>query len=52
MSNWPTSAKVVVAVLVLLIVLPMIFRLVWLAVVGVIVVGGGYLAIQAISRKR
>lgn len=52
MSNWPTSAKVVVILLILLIVVPTVFRLIWLAIAGVIVVGVGYLAVQAINRKR
>ncbi|MBB2894068.1 hypothetical protein [Flexivirga oryzae] len=52
MNNWPTSAKVVVVVLILLIVVPAIFKLVWLAVTAALVLGIGYVAIQAISRKR
>ncbi|WP_158607462.1 hypothetical protein [Flexivirga caeni] len=52
MKNWPTSAKVVVLLLIVIIVLPSIFRLIWLAVIGVIVVGLGYVAFQAITRKR
>lgn len=52
MSNWPTSAKVVVAVLILLIVVPTVFRLIWLGVIAAAIVGVGYLAVQAISRKR
>jgi len=52
MRNWPTSAKVVVVLLILLIVVPAIFRLVWLAIVAAVVLGVGYVAMQAISRKR
>ena len=52
MNNWPTSAKVVVVLLILLIVVPAIFKLVWLAVTAALVLGIGYVAIQAISRKR
>lgn len=52
MNNWPTSAKVVVVVLILLIVVPAIFKLVWLAVTAALVLGIGYVALQAISRKR
>lgn len=52
MSDWPTSAKVVVVLLILLIVVPAIFKLVWLAVTAAIVLGIGYVAMQAINRKR
>ncbi|MFC6705100.1 hypothetical protein [Flexivirga alba] len=52
MSNWPTSAKVVVVLLILLIVVPAIFHLLWLAITAAIVLGIGYVAVQAISRKR
>ncbi|WP_265445422.1 hypothetical protein [Flexivirga meconopsidis] len=52
MRDWPASAKLVVALLVLFIVVPMIFRLVWLAIVGAAIVGVGYLAYQALGRKR
>jgi len=52
MNDWPTSAKVVVVVLILLIVVPAIFKLVWLAVTAALVLGIGYVAVQAISRKR
>ena len=52
MSDWPTAAKVVVVLLILLIVVPAIFKLVWLAVVAAVVLGIGYVAMQAINRKR
>ena len=52
MSDWSTSAKVVVVLLILLIVVPAVFKLVWLAITGAIVLGLGYVAVQAISRKR
>lgn len=52
MSDWPTSAKVVVVLLILLIVVPAIFKLVWLAVGAAVVLGIGYVAVQAINRKR
>lgn len=51
MSDWPTSAKVVVILLVLLIVVPAIFKIVWLAVTAAIVLGIGYVAFRAIGRK-
>lgn len=52
MSDWPTSAKVVVVLLIVLIVVPAIFKLIWLAVTAALVLGIGYVAIQAIGRKR
>lgn len=52
MSDWPTSAKVVVALLIVLIVVPAIFKLIWLAVTAAIVLGLGYVAVSLISRKR
>lgn len=52
MNDWPTSAKVVVVVLILLIVVPAIFKLVWLAITAAVVLGIGYVAVQAISRRR
>lgn len=52
MRDWPTSAKVVIALLVLLIVVPAVFRLIWLAVVGTALVGVGFVAYQALNRRR